>query len=58
MANTEIIPGEKVVLDKKYRNTSIVEVVRLGKYFATVKDEDSEWDVMKCRLTKIEENES
>ena len=54
----ELKPGQIVVLDEKFNNSSTVEVVRQtkGKLFTTVKSESGyEWDVMTYRLTDLDE---
>ncbi len=46
---------EKVILDKQYHNSSIVEVVSQtpNRLFTRVKGNEVEWDVMTYRLTKL-----
>ena len=48
-------PEETVVLDKNFNNHSEVEVVSqtLNRMFTRVKDENSDWEVMTNRLTKL-----
>ncbi len=55
MLRREFKPGEKVILDEKYANSSIVEVVSQTpkKLYTMVKSETSEWEVMTIRLTSI-----
>jgi hypothetical protein len=52
----ELIIGEEVRLDKEFRNTSIVKVIRQSpaKLFTTVANGKHEWDVMTNRLSKLE----
>ena len=49
--------GERVILDKEFRNFSIVEVVSQtsGRLFTRVKslETGTEWEVMTNRLEKI-----
>ena len=47
--------GQSVRLDKKFRNTSIVEVIWQSstRMFTTVKSNESEWDVMTRRLSVL-----
>jgi hypothetical protein len=50
--------GEIVILDKEYRNTSKVKVIRQttpNRMFTTVQslDSDYKWDVMTNRLSRI-----
>lgn len=53
----KFINGQEVRLDKLFRNSSIVQVVRQSpnRMFTTVKlrSDGAEWDVMTRRLTKI-----
>ena len=47
--------GDRVILDEKFRNSSIVDIILIGTFFATVKpingtDNDS-WKTMINRLT-------
>jgi hypothetical protein len=55
MLRQEFNKGEKVRLDTKFANSSIVEVVSqtANKLFTEVKSDDSTWWVMTCRLEKI-----
>lgn len=54
--------GEKVILDKGFRNSSIVEVIlqSSGKLFTRIKpiEDNAEWEVMTNRLTKISQNDT
>lgn len=53
---TEIIKGDKVLVDVGHSNGGYeAEVVAVyGRYFARIKYEGEEWDIMKNRLRKIE----
>lgn len=53
------IKGEKAILDKEFRNSSMVEVrwQTPNRMFTCVRDGDGgEWRVMTDRLTKIKMN--
>ena len=45
--------GKKYVLDVDFNNASVVTLVSHGKYFAKVRGEESEWEVMLNRLSFI-----
>lgn len=50
--------GKKYMLDRDFRNRSIVTVVQSGRMFARVKDDDGNtWQVMVNRLTELKDNE-
>ena len=55
---TEIIAGDKVLVDIGHANGGYeAEVVHVyGRYFARIKFENEEWDIMKNRLKKVEKN--
>ncbi len=43
--------GSTVIVDEGYRNGGYKAViVALGKYFATIKCDNEEWDIMRRRL--------
>lgn len=50
--------GERVILDERYHNSSLVKVVaqtRPNRVYTTVEDDyGQKWDVMTNRLTKID----
>jgi hypothetical protein len=45
--------GDKVVLDRAFNNASVVTLVKTAKYFSSVTDGKSEWDVVTSRLSTI-----
>lgn len=50
--------GDKAVLDKEFRNSSIVTIISFTpkKLYATVRSEEGiEWETMSYRLTEVEE---
>jgi len=53
---SEIKSGDKVLVDIGHANGGYeAEVVHVyGKYFARIKYEGEEWDIMKNRLNKVE----
>lgn len=55
---TEIIKGDTVLVDVGHANGGYeAEVVHVyGNYFARIKYESEEWDIMKNRLQKIEKS--
>jgi len=50
--NSEIKEGDTVIVDEGYRNGGyLAEVITVyGKYFARIRHEGDEWDIMKNRL--------
>ena len=56
---SEPLPPGRYILDKAYRNKSVVILISCGKVFATVQAEEggTSWGVMANRLTKIEEGD-
>ena len=46
--------GDTVIVDEGYRNGGYkAEIVAIGKYFATIKCDNEEWDIMKKRLRPL-----
>lgn len=46
--------GDKVILDDRFANRSIVTIVWILRYLSKVRDEhEGEWEVMTCRLSEL-----
>lgn len=45
--------GDLVMLDREFNNAGPVRLIRLDKYYSTVSDGGSTWDVMSNRLSII-----
>jgi hypothetical protein len=50
--------GKEYIIDNEFNNGGKVTLVRKGRYFCTVRDEETggEWETMCNRLTEIENN--
>jgi bifunctional DNA-binding transcriptional regulator/antitoxin component of YhaV-PrlF toxin-antitoxin module len=54
----QIKPGDRVIIDKDFRNGGEVIIVRKGTHFCEVEDPETKarWETMIYRLSPIEQN--